>query len=106
MKWEQTRDKLYSKDNSYLIKKNDDFYELYLANFFSDDEFLDKNKDIEELKKIAVKHKNKIKRQNTCKHCNKKKNNHRSQDYACPVGGKGRVGFTSFHNSQVFEAKE
>lgn len=108
MKWENNfqRNSLYSKDNHYVIKKNKDHYELYIHNFFSDDEFVDKNEDLDKLKDSAKKHKNKINRQNTCKHCNKKKQNHRAHDFACPLGGRGRVGFTSFYDGQFFESKE
>jgi DNA-directed RNA polymerase subunit RPC12/RpoP len=40
-----------------------------------------------------------------CLHCGKKKGNHKATTWHCPFGMKTRVGYTSFHPTQVFEEK-
>jgi hypothetical protein len=41
-----------------------------------------------------------------CKHCGKSRGNHQSSTGLCPVGRRSRVGYISFHGSNVFEPRK
>lgn len=40
-----------------------------------------------------------------CKHCKRRRGDHKAGTLHCPTGSKGRVGYTTFSPSQVFEAR-
>lgn len=41
-----------------------------------------------------------------CKHCKKQRGYHQAKTLSCPVGSKTRIGYITFHPTQVFEARK
>ena len=41
-----------------------------------------------------------------CKHCKKIRGEHLAKTLNCPTGSKTRIGYTSFHPTQVYEKQE
>lgn len=41
-----------------------------------------------------------------CKHCKKIRGEHKAKTLNCPMGTKTRIGYTSYHQSQVYERQE
>ena len=105
MKWVQRENRFESVDYQYVIEKKNNGFQLYIYNYFSDHEIIEESEDFDKLKKIANKHRLNEKKKITCIHCNKKKDNHRSRDMACPIGSYGRIGYTSYSSENIFESK-
>lgn len=40
-----------------------------------------------------------------CKHCGKQRGSHQAKTSNCPVGSKSKIGYTTYHQVQTFEAK-